>query len=63
MTIPEEPTRVRDSWRKSSYSANTENCVAVRRQLEDVEVMDTKNPGAGVLSVQPAAWKALLGSL
>jgi hypothetical protein len=62
MTIPEEPTRVRGSWRKSSYSANTENCVAVR-QLEDVEVMDTKNPDGGVLSVQPAAWKALLGSL
>jgi hypothetical protein len=43
-------------WRKSSYSANAQNCVEVGRR---VGLRDSKAPSTH-LKVSPAAWGAFL---
>ncbi|WP_035306282.1 DUF397 domain-containing protein [Actinokineospora inagensis] len=48
-------------WFKSSRSAAAEaNCVEVRLTHTVVRVRDTKNRGAGVLSVTPSTWSSLV---
>ncbi|MDX3656698.1 DUF397 domain-containing protein [Streptomyces sp. ID05-26A] len=46
-------------WRKSSYSANAQNCVEVGRR---VGVRDSKSP-ATHLPVAPPSWSAFLLSV
>ncbi|TCP56293.1 uncharacterized protein DUF397 [Tamaricihabitans halophyticus] len=58
MTVPSMP----GDWRKSSYSANTSDCVEVRGG-EDTLVRDSKNPAAGWLTVDASAWSAFLAGL
>ena len=47
------------TWRKSSYSASSDNCVEVGRS---VGIRDSKAPSTHV-PVSPAAWSAFLKSL
>ncbi|WP_330272728.1 DUF397 domain-containing protein [Lentzea sp. NBC_00516] len=46
-------------WRKSSYSANAQNCVEIGR---GVGIRDTKAP-ATHLAVEPGSWSAFLLSV
>lgn len=46
------------AWRKSSFSASDANCVEV---AFGAGVRDSKNPGAGHLTVQAGAYRALVG--
>ncbi|SMD22724.1 DUF397 domain-containing protein [Lentzea albidocapillata] len=47
------------TWRKSSYSASSDNCVEVGR---GVGIRDSKAPSAHI-PVSPAAWSAFLKSV
>jgi len=49
----------RAPWRKSSYSADTANCVEFAPSLSDVAVRDSKNPGP-VLSYDTQAWRTFI---
>ncbi|WP_236788497.1 DUF397 domain-containing protein [Amycolatopsis sp. GM8] len=49
------------AWRKSSYSGGGNDCVEVALLSEHVGIRDSKNPGAGAVSVSTAGWRGLLG--
>jgi len=49
------------TWRKSSYSSGTGNCVEVAVADGSVRVRDSKRQGHGpVLEFSPAEWAAFL---
>lgn len=50
------------NWHKSTYSGSNDNCVEVADNLPTgaVLVRDTKDHGAGLLTVSPAAWEAFV---
>jgi hypothetical protein len=51
------------SWRKSTYSHGTGNCVEVRTNRRFVGVRDTAQPEDGpVLQFHTAAWLAFIGN-
>jgi hypothetical protein len=53
-----------DTWSKSSYSANTDNCVEVKRSTGTVGVRDTKDRASGrQLAVSAASWRGVLGAV
>lgn len=54
MTAPETP----GAWRKSSYSANTDNCVEVARGAQ-TRIRDSKYPERR-LNVAAPTWRAFL---
>lgn len=56
MTVPNGT----GTWRKSSYSSQTDSCVEVRRTTEATDVRDTKNRTGGHISVPATAWTAFL---
>ncbi|APD18505.1 DUF397 domain-containing protein [Streptomyces phage Ididsumtinwong] len=45
-------------WRTSTYSGSNDNCVEVADNTPRVLVRDTKDHGAGMLTVAPAAWSS-----
>lgn len=53
------------SWRKSSFSGNTQgNCVEAGQSRSSVLVRDTKDCGQGpVLRVAPDAWRRFTGGI
>jgi hypothetical protein len=55
MTAPEPP----GAWRKSSYSANTDNCVEVAAGAKTL-VRDTKDRERSQLSVSAHTWRTFL---
>jgi hypothetical protein len=55
MTIPDRS----DTWTKSSYSTNTDNCVEVKTG-HAVGVRDTKDRRGGQLAVNVGQWSAFL---
>lgn len=49
------------TWRKSSYSASSGNCVEVARTASAVSVRDSKQAGPGpVLGFSHATWRAFI---
>lgn len=44
------------SWKKSSRSSGTGQCVEVALLPSGIAVRDSKNPGGGVLAVTGPAW-------
>lgn len=49
----------RASWRKSSYSGGSQNCVEVAGGLPGaVGVRDSKDPAGPALVVSPGSWRA-----
>ncbi|RFU42768.1 DUF397 domain-containing protein [Actinomadura logoneensis] len=51
------------SWRKSSRSDATRECVEVAAVASHVPIRDSKATDVGTLLVTPIAWRALLHSL
>ncbi|WP_018255274.1 DUF397 domain-containing protein [Salinispora mooreana] len=52
------------TWRKSSRSAQTNDCVEVATNLPDVVgVRDSKDPAGPALAVGPGSWRSFLASL
>jgi hypothetical protein len=51
------------TWRKSSFSDATGECVEVAHRTEAVGVRDSKNPSGPVLAIDPSGWSALLRTL
>ncbi|HVV19319.1 MAG TPA: DUF397 domain-containing protein [Pseudonocardiaceae bacterium] len=51
------------TWRKSTYSAENGSCVEVAFSEATVGVRDSKNTGAGHLTVAPAQWNAFVATV
>ena len=54
MTVPE------GRWFKSSFSANTDNCVEFRRVEGGVEVRNSKRPDEATIRYTDSEWKAFI---
>jgi len=52
-------TRV--TWRKSTQSNGSGDCVEVAVTDEGVLVRDSKDPGGAILTFTPAEWRAFVG--
>lgn len=51
------------NWRKSTRSANANNCVEVGSTREVVAVRDTKARSFGTIEVDHVEWKTFIDSL
>jgi hypothetical protein len=51
------------NWRKSSASANGEQCVEVGSTASTIAIRDTTDRAGAMLSVPGAVWTAFLGAL
>ncbi|HEY3956151.1 MAG TPA: DUF397 domain-containing protein [Streptosporangiaceae bacterium] len=51
------------TWRKSSYSGNSGNCVEVAVVESVVRIRDSKDPKRVALRVSPGGWRAFLRGL
>ncbi|SFT75707.1 protein of unknown function [Actinopolyspora lacussalsi subsp. righensis] len=51
------------SWRKSTRSTNTDNCVEVGRLTDGAAIRDTKNRNAGHLTTTRTQWTAFITAL
>ena len=51
------------AWRKSSYSSHNGSCVEVAISEPAVGVRDSKNAGAGQLSITPAGWHMFVAAI
>lgn len=52
------------TWRKSSYSGSTNDCVEVADDLTGViPVRDSKDPHGPALAFSPEAWSAFVAGL
>jgi hypothetical protein len=58
MTAPEQS----GAWRKSSYSANTDNCVEVAGGAQTL-VRDTKDQQCSQLCVNAHTWQAFISTI
>jgi hypothetical protein len=45
------------AWRKSSYSTNNNDCVEVATDGTTWAVRDSKDPGAGYLTISAHVWQ------
>ncbi|SFE15767.1 protein of unknown function [Actinopolyspora alba] len=59
MSISHEP----NSWRNSSYSANTSTCVEVGRTTDGAAVRDSKDRTAGYFTTTHQQWQTFLQAL
>ncbi|MYW02330.1 DUF397 domain-containing protein [Streptomyces sp. SID3343] len=53
----------RSGWRKSTYSANADNCVETLPLAETMEVRDSKEIARGSVAVPGNSWTALTRAL
>lgn len=51
------------SWRKSSYSGSSSNCVEVALLPNAAAIRDSKNPGGGALVLDARMWAELLSAV
>lgn len=51
------------TWRTSSYSGSSNNCVEVAPLPANVGVRDTKDRDGGSLVVSRSSWTAFIGSV
>jgi hypothetical protein len=51
------------TWRKSTRSGSTGNCVEARRIAHTAEVRDSKDPAGPVLAFDRPAWSAFVAVL
>jgi hypothetical protein len=59
-----EASLIRATWRKSSYSGGSGNCVEVTGNLPGaVGVRDSKDPRGQALVFTAAAWQAFAGQV
>ncbi|QVQ51228.1 DUF397 domain-containing protein [Spiractinospora alimapuensis] len=56
------PTSLRHTWHKSSYSANSANCVEVADLPTGAAVRDSQHPENGHLAFGAGEWTAFLRS-
>jgi hypothetical protein len=54
---------LRPSWRKSSYSNSSSNCVEVSGQPGTVAVRDSKDPNGPRLAIPTVDWQAFTRSI
>ncbi|WP_019813945.1 DUF397 domain-containing protein [Saccharomonospora saliphila] len=59
MSVPHEDM----TWRKSKYSANTDNCVEFRRIDGGVEVRNSKRPDEATIAYTASEWKAFIAGV
>ena len=59
MTVPE----TEDGWFKSSFSANTDNCVEFRRVEGGVEVRNSKRPNDAIIRYTDSEWRAFVAGV
>lgn len=52
-----------DQWRKSSRSGDSGQCVEIAGLPGAVAVRDSKNPGAGHLTLAPAAFASIIADV
>jgi hypothetical protein len=50
-------------WRKSTYSADTANCVEVAEMANGIAVRDSKNPDGQILSYTIASWREFIADV
>lgn len=50
-------------WTKSSYSAESANCVEVADDGNAVHIRDSKDPGGPTLTFPRGAWRAFLAGV
>jgi hypothetical protein len=59
-----EESLTRATWRKSSYSGASGNCVEVAGNLPGiVGIRDSKDPGGPALVVTTLAWRSFVGQV
>lgn len=56
----DSPTTPIPTWRKSSYSTGTGNCVEVAPTADGVVIRHSKHPAAGTITFSHQAWVAVL---
>ena len=50
-------------WRKSTYSADTANCVEVAEVPNGIAVRDSKDPGGPILSYTTESWRSFIAAV
>jgi hypothetical protein len=50
-------------WRKSSFSGNDSNCVELAWAGAEVGIRDSKNPGAGHVTISAGAFARLIDTV
>lgn len=56
MNIDSPTAHTRTTWRKSSYSTSTGNCVEVAPAADGVAIRHSKHPTAGTITFPHHAW-------
>nr|WP_026452929.1 MULTISPECIES: DUF397 domain-containing protein [Saccharomonospora] len=60
MRMPE----IAGEWRKSSFSANTDNCVEFRRTADGgVQVRNSNRPDDGTITYTASEWRAFIAGV
>jgi hypothetical protein len=60
MNIESPTAQTRTTWRKSSYSTGTGNCVEVAPATDGVVIRHSKHPAAGTILFPHPAWAAFV---
>ena len=61
MTHPDAYTNL--TWRKSSFSGSTNDCVEIAEPPGQIAVRDSKDPSGPVLTFSASAWSDFIAAL